>query len=252
MFPANLRTLSLSTYDQGADSHAADGWVLAAKYPSATVYTVSSTNTAVNPTTYPAPLNHHNLYVPSPSSPLPFPDNHFDVVVSRALTTALRNDEWAPVFHDCKRVLKPGAWMEVLALDPRLSRSGPAQTAWTDTHVMARLRGAGMSMLPSDTVLDAMEVVGLADVRRARIALPANPPPKQQQPPPSPAAAGGPDAARLMAFLGRHLYQDLYRGCVSAKEGEGWFWESRKIRVECERARAKMLLTIACAQKPVP
>lgn len=230
----------------------ADGWMLASRYPAATVYTMSSMKTMTQPTSYPAPLNHHCLYVPSLSSAMPFPDGYFDAIISRSVSTILRNDEWARSFFDCMRVLKPGGQIEILSIDAHLSSEGQKLSAWVDEHITCRLEAHDMSMQASDTVLDMMEIVGLENIRRARVALPAHlGTPKV---PNAQGAASSPqdiiDTSRMMAFLGRHFYQDLYGQFLNVDQGEEWFWSRKDTRDECQRYQTKMVLTIACALKP--
>ncbi|KAF1923565.1 uncharacterized protein M421DRAFT_425623 [Didymella exigua CBS 183.55] len=236
----------------------ADGWVLATRYPAATVYTLSSANTSNLPTSHPAPLNHHSLFSPSISSAMPFPDNYFDVVVSRFVSTSLRNDEWARSFFDCMRVLKPGGSIEILSVDAHMNGEGPQLQSWVDEHITCRLEAHSISMVPSESVLDTMEIVGLENIRRARVALPAYlgstkavaraAPSSNSLPSISPQDVV--DASRMMAYLGRHFYQDLYGKFVRISQGEEWFWNRKDIRDECEKYQTKMVLTIACAQKP--
>ncbi|KAJ4384784.1 hypothetical protein N0V86_000387 [Didymella sp. IMI 355093] len=236
----------------------ADGWVLATRYPAATVYTLSSANTSNLPTSHPAPLNHHSLFSPSISSAMPFPDNYFDVVVSRFVSTSLRNDEWARSFFDCMRVLKPGGSIEILSVDAHMNGEGPQLQNWVDEYVTCRLEAHNISMVPSESVLDTMEIVGLENIRRARVALPAHlGSPKAVARPasstnglPAPSPQDIVDASRMMAYLGRHFYQDLYGKFVRLSQGEEWFWNRKDIRDECEKYQTKMVLTIACAQKP--
>ncbi|KAH7070986.1 hypothetical protein FB567DRAFT_539064 [Paraphoma chrysanthemicola] len=236
----------------------ADGWILATRYPTSTVYTLSTSPTTPT-STYPAPLNHHSLYLPSLTAPSPFPDNYFDAIVSRSLATTLRNDEWARAFFDCMRVLKPGGQIEVLSVDAHLSCEGPKLRDWVDEMLSNRLEAHGVSRQASDTVLDTMEIVGLENIRRARVALPAHSPKALPagRPGTSSSAATVPqatqdstDASRMMSFLGRHFYQDLYGKFLRSEHGEEWFWTRRDVRDECERYKTKMVLTIACAVKP--
>ncbi|KNG49205.1 hypothetical protein TW65_04186 [Stemphylium lycopersici] len=220
----------------------ADGWILANRYPTATIYTLSSKK-APPATAYPAPLNHHSLYVPSLSSPTPFPDNYFDAIISRSIATVLRNDEWARSFFDCMRVLKPGGQIEILSVDAHMSREGPKMSSWVDEHLSCRLESNGVSKQASDTVLDTMEIVGLDNIRRARIALPAQPPRAIAKTAPAPshtfgAAISTPtpqdtlDNTKMMAFLGRHFYQDLYGKFMHTEQGDEWFWALKDIRDE--------------------
>lgn len=236
----------------------ADGWVLATRYPAVTVYTLSSANTTSLPTSHPAPLNHHSLFSPSISSAMPFPDNYFDVVVSRFVSTSLRNDEWARSFFDCMRVLKPGGSIEILSVDAHMNGEGPQLQNWVDEHITCRLEAHNISMVPSESVLDTMEIVGLENIRRARVALPAylgSPKAVARAAPsnnglPAPSPQDVVDASRMMAYLGRHFYQDLYGKFVRQSQGEEWFWSRKDIQDECEKYQTKMVLTIACAQKP--
>jgi hypothetical protein len=110
-----------------------------------------------------------------------------------------------------------------------------------------------------------MEIVGLENIRRARVALPAHSPKAvvparpaappshtygAPMPPPASASQDSADASRMMSFLGRHFYQDLHGKLLHAQAGEEWFWARRDVREECERYKTKMVLTIACALKP--
>ena len=228
--------------------------MLATRYPAATVYTTSSMTSFDTPTSYPAPLNHHSLYVPSLSSAMPFPDGYFDAVVSRSVSTVLRNDEWAQSFFDYKRVLKPGGQVEILSVDAHLSSEGRRLASWVDEHIVGKLEAHGLSKLPSDTLLDTMEIVGLENIRRARVALPVGlGMPKARTNgalPPASAPQDMADTSRMMALLGRHFYQDLYSKMMQLGQSEEWFWSRKDIRDECERHQTKMALTIACALKP--
>ncbi|KAL6703171.1 hypothetical protein ACN47E_010164 [Coniothyrium glycines] len=239
----------------------ADGWVLATRYPAVTVYTLSSKKSSSVPTSYPAPLNHHSLYVPSFSSASPFPNNYFDAIVSRSIATTLRNDEWARSFFDCMRILKPGGQIEILSVDAHMSCEGPKLSSWVEQYLSNRLDAHDLSCQASDTVLDTMEIVGLENIRRARLALPVHSPKAIARPAPPPSHTFGAampvpspqdsiDASKMMAFLGRHIYQDLYSSLLQHTHGEEWFWMRKDIKDECERYKTKMVLNIACAQKP--
>lgn len=229
----------------------ADGWVLAARYPAATVYTLSSLKSSNLPTTHPAPLNHHSLYTPNLSSATPFPDSYFDAIVSRSIATVLRNDDWARSFFDCMRVLKPRGQIEMLSVDAHMSCEGPKLCSWVDEHISCRLEAHGLSKQASDTVLDTMEIVGLENIRRARVALPAHSPKAAAMAsPPALSPQDALDTSKMMALLGKHFYQDLYKNFVHSTAGEEWFWSRKDIRDECERYNTKMVLTIACAVKP--
>jgi SAM-dependent methyltransferase len=181
---------------------------------------------------------------------MPFPDGYFDVIVSRSVSTVLRNDQWARFFFDCRRVLKPGGQLEILSVDAHLNSEGQRMSSWVDKHIVDRLEAHNLSKLPSDTVLDTMEIVTMENIRRARVALPTS----LSAPKVHSAASSSQDvidSSRMMAFLGRHFYQDLYGKMMRSQQGAEWFWSHSDVQEECERHQTKMVLTIACAQKPL-
>jgi hypothetical protein len=156
------------------------------------------------------------------------------------------------------RVLKPGGSIEIFSVDAHMNGEGPQLQNWVDEHVTCRLEAHNISMVPSESVLDTMEIVGLENIRRARVALPAylgSPKAVARAAPssnglPAPSPQDVVDASRMMAYLGRHFYQDLYGKFVRLNQGEEWFWSRKDIRAECEKYQTKMVITIACAQKP--
>lgn len=159
----------------------------------------------------------------------------------------LRIGEWATVFQDCMRVLKPRGHMEILSLDPQMTKQGSALMKWVNDHTVMRLEAHGMHVLPSEAVLREMDAAGLQGIRRARIGLPTTlPRAKATTSEPREIA----DTDRMMGLLGRHLYQDLYGTILQLKREESFFWDQKEIRLECERLQTKMILVIACGQKP--
>src|SRR5438309_7182289 len=87
--PASLTTIQGACYGM-LIFDVADGWVLAAKYPNVTVYSVSSQDISNPPCAWPAPLNHHPLYLHRRNSTLPFPDNYFDVISTKSFSAILK------------------------------------------------------------------------------------------------------------------------------------------------------------------
>jgi hypothetical protein len=145
-------------------------------------------------------------------------------------------------------------------VDAHMSCEGPKLSSWVEEHLSCRLEAYGVSKQASDTVLDTMEIVGFENIRRARIALPAHPPKVAVKVAPSASHTYGTtipgptpqdtlDTTKMMAFLGRHFYQDLYSRFINMGQGDEWFWSNKEIRDECERYKTKMVLTIACGQK---
>ncbi|KAK6350876.1 hypothetical protein TWF718_004058 [Orbilia javanica] len=229
---------------------AADGWVLAAKYPNVTVYSVSSQDISNPPCQWSAPLNHHALFLPQPNSPLPFPDNYFDVISTKSFPSILRLSEWVPILRECNRVLRPGGWIELQIVDPVLTKQGELLREWLDARIVREMLEDSYSIKPSDDVLGFLQETGFDNVKRSRIALPASFNPKLKN-----IARGqgpDPDAARVMVLVGRRFYEELYRGFNPIMSGPGsdhMWWQSKSIKHECEALNTCFGLTFAFAQK---
>ncbi|KAK6528900.1 hypothetical protein TWF694_004129 [Orbilia ellipsospora] len=229
---------------------AADGWVLAAKYPNVTVYSVSSQDISNPPCQWSAPLNHHALFTPQPNSPLPFPDNYFDVISTKSFPSILRLSEWVPILRECNRVLRPGGWIELQIVDPVLTKQGELLKDWLETRIICEMLEDNYGIKPSDDVLNFLQETGFDNVKRSRIALPASFNPKLKNFPPG--QGPDPDAARVMVLVGRHFYEELYKGFNPIMGGPGsdhMWWQNRAIRHECEALNTCFGLTFAFGQK---
>lgn len=226
---------------------AANGWVLATKYPKASIYSMSTKDISNPACSWPAPANHHSLITPSANAALPFPDNHFDVISAKSLPAVLKAGDWVSVLKECNRVLKPGGWLECQTIDPGLMNEGEHLKAWLDTRLLGELTDDDHLLTPSEDITFNLSEAGFDNVKRSRIALPAsiNPRsiPKGQGP--------DPDAARLMVLVGQHFYEELYRDFVPVVGGTGdsMWWSNKQIKQECESLNSCIGLVFAVAQK---
>ncbi|KAF3928190.1 hypothetical protein AA313_de0206214 [Arthrobotrys entomopaga] len=220
----------------------ADGWVLAAKYPNATFYSVSTEEPEYPVDQYIMPSNHNHIYTPSISSPLPFPDNYFDVVVTRTLSSVLKSEELEAVLRESLRILRPGGWLELHTIDPTLARAGNITKHWIESRVLAPMENDIFSARPSDRILHRMQELGYHKVKNARIALPT-----------FTTDGGESDAQKIMVHLGRHFYEELYGQFLRAGHiGAGnpaWWWDSTAVRQECQRENTCFGLTISFGRK---
>ncbi|KAF3909107.1 hypothetical protein ABW21_db0205413 [Orbilia brochopaga] len=230
----------------------ADGWVLAAKYPNATFYSLSSEDIEYVDDRYTMPSNHHHIFTPSVSSPIPFPDNYFDVVVTRTLSSVLKTNDLEAVLRESLRILRPGGWLELDTIDPTLTRAGNITRHWIESRVLAPMENDFFGAKPSDKILHIMHDLGYHKVKNAKIALPTFTTERILS---SDVGAGGEsDAQRVMVNLGRHFYEELYGQFLRAGHiGAGspsWWWDSMAVRQECERENTCFGLTISFARKP--
>lgn len=97
---------------------------MAKEFPNATVYGID-----INPELFPSaqqPVPSNCLFTQSNLlSRLSFPDQYFDFVFQRFLYLGLTVDDWPVALKELKRVMKPGAWIELFEPCMRVHRAGP-------------------------------------------------------------------------------------------------------------------------------
>ena len=157
-------------------------WDVAMEHPKARVITTVSTDAEAHVGACAAgPANHSVVAAPKPWD-LPFSDASFDVVSARSLHTQLRthvpagtagsSDEWDLVLAACRRVLKPGGFLEFNLLDAELVHADPAAQA-AGVEFAFNLRTRGYDPAPGKTFLPRLKRAGFAGVKRAWLVLPA-------------------------------------------------------------------------------
>ncbi|KAF2083895.1 hypothetical protein K490DRAFT_60076 [Saccharata proteae CBS 121410] len=97
-------------------------------YPTASIYNLTPTPTsATSPATSPHtpnPLpNHHPIHHASPASPFPFPRSFFAAVILRFPPIGPAS-VYRSLVSECKRVLRPGGYLELTVLDLDAVRMG--------------------------------------------------------------------------------------------------------------------------------
>ncbi|KAK2765515.1 hypothetical protein FQN54_008369 [Arachnomyces sp. PD_36] len=98
-----------------------DDWSFycALSYPTATVYNLSIAHAApasANPAAWQPPSNHHTVHHSSLESPFPFPKGFFAVTVFRFPSSCPEAGQRNAI-SECKRVLRPGGYIEMSVLD---------------------------------------------------------------------------------------------------------------------------------------
>ncbi|KAI9675043.1 MAG: hypothetical protein M1817_001449 [Caeruleum heppii] len=250
----------------------ADSWHLAVKNPSATINHLtfpsreSSSASALG--TPPANLRQRGA---SPNiTPFPYRSASQDLILTRSLPMAVRSTDWPPVLKDCIRVLKPGGWLAVSALDAMPRNAGPLLQHWISSNIMINLERKFRVTQPA-----ALLPLWLADVAEL---TPAETVPFSFQAITSPQtmlegyASGKGDiedeqalarassaTEELRSAVGRHFYYSLYRDFVpenvtglSNDEGkrQTWWWDDATIVAECQaRGSEFSLMTYWCQKK---
>ncbi|KAG0332949.1 hypothetical protein BG004_001030 [Podila humilis] len=97
---------------------------MAKEFPNATVYGID-----INPELFPnarEPVPSNCLFTQSNLlNRLSFPDRYFDFVFQRFLYLGLTVDDWPVALKELRRVMKPGAWIELFEPCMRVHRAGP-------------------------------------------------------------------------------------------------------------------------------
>ena len=275
-----------------------DDWscYCALTYPDATFYNLSAapvaswvgggaagTNAQWSP-----PSNHRRISHASVSAPFPFPKGFFTAVVLR-FPAAHPLAAYRNLVSECKRVLRPGGYLELTVLDMDLVNMDPgARRAVRELKMRVQAASPEVSLSPvSDTLTRLLGRKGFENLHSCVVGVPVagtlsdsrsnsvddGPPPL---PPPShPAAVGarderleprpslsmllsGPAAARephypmarMVARVGRWWWSRCYESRMLAL-GHASVWDTPGLLAECEAADTGLRLMVAYAQKPV-
>ncbi|KLJ05852.1 hypothetical protein EMPG_10706 [Blastomyces silverae] len=115
----------LKDQDQGRvlviDGLGNDDWSFycALTYPTATVYSLGFSGPSTissNPAAWQPPSNHRTIHHPNMESPFPFPKGFFTAAVIR-FPAACSESGLRATISECKRVLRPGAYLEMNVMD---------------------------------------------------------------------------------------------------------------------------------------
>ncbi|KAK5009360.1 hypothetical protein LTR28_001428 [Elasticomyces elasticus] len=152
----------------------------ALSYPSATVYNLGPTSAPSDPTSARAdaswqPLpNHRHIHHAAPHAPFPFPRGFFAAVVFRFPRAASDAAYHACIF-ECKRVLRPGGYLEISALDLDLMNMGNrARKAVRALKVGMQQRDRDVSLRNvGDVMMRLVGRRGFEGVQRCVVGVPA-------------------------------------------------------------------------------
>lgn len=150
------------------------GWRTALDFPQARIYGYHNSIAGMDPfpgrkveygpPNYTSVLGQDLLH-------LPFDDNTFDVVASKALWYFVQTDQWESVLPELLRVLKPGGAIELLSVDLQFLNPSPEDQKWIDKGKEgARKRKIDTNI--SANLPQYLHNAGFSDIRRALIALP--------------------------------------------------------------------------------
>ena len=267
-----------------------DDWssYCALTYPDAAIYNLTSLSArtsafldTANASSWTSPPNHRRISHTSIAAPFPFPKGFFTAVVFRfpaANTSAAIHN----AIYECKRVLRPGGYLElgILDMDP-VNMGNRARRAVRGAKLRLQAAIPDVNLSPaSDSVMKLLGRRGFENINRCIVGVPvagavsesrAGSMDEQQSNPRSSrdgnanaashtltallsgeTSAGDPHypVAKMVARVGRWWWTQCYETGMLA-DGQESIWNDKMLLRECEKRDTGLRLVICYAQKPV-
>lgn len=252
-----------------------DDWSFycALTYPNATVYNLSPfQGTGITPTRkqeiggYDSPSNHRQIYHTSIAHPFPFPKGFFTAAVFR-FPVASSEAACYNAISECKRVLRPGGYLEMSILDLDMVNMGNrARRAVRTLKVRMQVADPEVSLKPaSDNIQKMLGRRGFENLNRCMVNVPIAGhisdsragsfderdvslgdmlKDSSQQ--------GDEGITKMVAKVGRWWYTRCYEnGVLPHDDMERSIWADKALLRECEKRETGLKLLICYAQKPL-
>lgn len=251
------------------DGLANDDWsyYCALSYPNATFYNLSplrrSSTSKREADTYPSPSNHRQIYHAGISHPFPFPKGFFTAVVFR-FPVASPETAYTAAIRECKRVLRPGGYLELSILDIDMVNMGNrTRRAVRGLKVRTQQADPAVSLKPlSDSFQRMLGRRGFEGLQRCIVDVPvagyiassnANSPHDEEERErdlgeilKDDSSKGDEDITKMVSKVGRWWYSR----CYEAGQRGGSIWDEEGVLKECEKRETGLKLLICHAQKP--
>ncbi|KAB8231001.1 uncharacterized protein BDW43DRAFT_148232 [Aspergillus alliaceus] len=155
-----------------------DDWSFycALTYPNAEVYNLNdgpAPTASTHPDAWQPPSNHHTIYHASLEGRFPFPKRYFTVTVLR-FPSACSEPAQDNIISECKRVLRPGGYMEMSLLDLDMVNMGiRTRKAVRSLKERTYLSDPSISLKPtSDSIQRMLGRHGFDNLRRCMVRIP--------------------------------------------------------------------------------
>ena len=271
-----------------------DDWstYCALTYPEANVYNLCSSSAlrSRNPTEtsnsdkWMPPTNHRRISYANISSPFPFPKGFFTAVVFR-FPPANTDYVYRNAIFECRRVLRPGGFLEMTILDMDMVNMGPLVSR-AIRHLKVRMQAAvpDVSLSPaSDDVMKLLGRKGFENISRCIVGVPVTGAVSDSR-------SGSMDGERpqglslsdqeaergaqlslgallagqaqgsdlhypvtkMVARVARWWWSKCYESAILGEPREGMgVWGNRQLLRECEERETGLKLVVCYAQKPI-
>ncbi|KAI9741001.1 MAG: hypothetical protein M1834_002712 [Cirrosporium novae-zelandiae] len=263
------------------DGLGSDDWSFycALTYSNATVYSISprppldpsadktKDHGGALPATWQSLPNHRRIFHPTNGQSFPFPKGFFTAVVFR-FPPASSESSYRSTIAECKRVLRPGGYLELSALDLDMLNMGD-KTRRAIRKLKTRMQAADpdVSLRPtSDNLQRLLGRRGFENLNRCMVGIPVARGVRNSGSISSsdehglsldemlkdPSAKGDEDITKMIARVGRWWYTRCYElGVLPEGRLEGSIWSDRGLLRECEKRMTGFKMLICYAQKPV-
>lgn len=252
-------------------------------YPDCQIYNLGTETSTASRRSVP---NHRHIPHPSLAAPFPFPSGFFTAVVFR-FPLATYGSAYQAAITECRRVLRPGGYLEVSVLDLDLMNMGTrARKAVKELKIRIHRADNQISLRNMGDVAMRLLGTGFDNIQRCVVGLPvAGRIPRSQdlssttsiasQKQPTSTAAADTSFADLLQSkadeTGQHDYNDEGITKMVAKVGRWWYstcyeepfaatndenedhesmWDTPGLLRECEKQGTSLRLLICYAQKP--
>ena len=252
-----------------------DDWSFycALTYPSATVYNLSSfrrTSTSSERKRevdgYGSPSNHRQIYHNSMRHPFPFPKGFFTAAVFR-FPVASSEDAYFNAISECKRVLRPGGFLEMSILDLDMVNMGNrARRAIRTLKVRMQTAKPEVSLKPvSDNIQKMLGRRGFENLSRCTVSVPVSGSLSDSRAGSfdgqdmslgdmlkDPSQQGDESITKMVSKVGRWWYTRCYEmSILPDSDIESSIWTDKALLRECEKSETGFKLLICYAQKPL-
>lgn len=260
-------------------------------YPDAEVYGLSmapATAASTNPAAWKPPINHHTVHHANLERSFPFPKGFFAATVLR-FPAACSEKTQDNVVAECKRVLRPGGYLEMGILDLDMVKMGVrTRKAMRKLKERTYLADPNISLKPaSDNIQRILARHGLDNLRRCMVHVPvagviarlsgsssstlaSNQSTRSTRPKPStssstdqdnpslgdllsnpvPSDANDESIRKIVAKVARWWFSRCYEVHIQAHDSCPSIWTDKKLLRECQKTGTMFQLLIAYAQKP--
>lgn len=248
-----------------------DDWSFycALTYPHATVYNLSpfpdTSDKKQEPGAYDSPSNHRQIYHTSIAHPFPFPKGFFTAAVFR-FPVASSETACYNAISECKRVLRPGGYLEMSILDLDMVNMGNrARRAVRMLKVRMQVADPEVSLKPaSDNIQKMLGRRGFENLNRCMVNVPIAGHISDSRAGSfeeknmslgdmlkDSSQRGDEGISKMVAKVGRWWYTRCYEmGVLPHDDMERSIWADRALLRECEKRETGLKLLICFAQKP--